>query len=993
MILYKSTYNLLAITAPKIHTDLLWDLSFLFIGLSVIYFSLVFIHKKRLKARLEKIKLRKNELAPMISEFLFYEDDASKEDKTHYLNLKVEIRDLIKNSFNRKVLSDVLLDLRKDLSGDTQKRLFGLYQDLDLHKDAFKKLKSWRWEVVSKAIQDLTKMQVSEAYGFITKFINDKRSTIRKQAEIATVTLKYEGINYFLDSTKYKISEWQQLKLLDVIRNQKDYNPPSFSAWLTSSNNHVVLFALRLIKFYHQNNANASLVELLKHKNSNIKLEAIACIKEFHVQEAMDTLKLIFWKSSTDLKIAILDAIGDLGIEDDIAFLELIDKKVSNFAVKSKAISAINAISPERMLPTKDIVDASRNIIPDDLPMEIETVQDDISEGDTEEKTVSEDRNSDISNKQEKLKSKPEVEPDVTVFDAPKLSVKPEEALEMQKEEREQQIPKTVEDIAIEYEEVLVEIDIERTEKQEPATVSTVNLDFLPIVMSKSTGVEEKIYQDFKTDLSVVNELVVSYEVERSHEQDNSEPINEFKEDELAYSHHQLTIEDIAFLPIVVENNSLAEESVNNSSKSQRSDALSITVLFEEVSASSDKYLAANLNMNTFERYNTPEILALKTTYEEVAVPHSKPEDILNFEVIDPVFLSVLVKEMKDEPMNVQFNTNTTKTKTDVEMTPQDEARFKKIINSIIHLESKEHNEDHNHTSKESSLTPSDNDIDITFIPIVEEVRNKEPNPSEDVPNNEESKVISSTKLKIPNAIISDQIVDTPYFIEDNSEESTMQLLDDLDEMGDEREIPLLNEMLVNVKYKTVSARIEKLIQRFKIVEEKVSPIIKSTKDIQLKPFNVFEDLFRVCDPESKLILLDEVAIVGDVGDISFLEDLLDDENKLIREKSEQVLIELKTNLGLSSEEKLDAMRENKSQTFKPVSKNVKDAQVYTSLMEELEIETTQPSSGLFDVAFDLEFSDDLQENSKNQPKKPNQDSIMNQICSFSSKIINKFNG
>ena len=262
----------------------------------------------------------------MISEFLFHEDDDPKNEKTDYVNLKIEIRHLLQDDFNRRILCQILLDLRKDVTGDTQRRLFGLYKNLGLHKDAYKKLKSWKWHVVSKGILELTQMQVEESYNVITKFINDKRVTIRKQAEIAAVSLKHEGINYFLDTTRYRISEWQQLKLLDIMRNLDDFQPPRFKAWLTSSNRHVVLFALRLIKYYNQNDVNASLIELTKHKNNKIKDEAVNCIKEFNVKEALDTLQVVFWKSSSHIKISILDAIASIGDESNVEFLRLIER-------------------------------------------------------------------------------------------------------------------------------------------------------------------------------------------------------------------------------------------------------------------------------------------------------------------------------------------------------------------------------------------------------------------------------------------------------------------------------------------------------------------------------------------------------------------------------------------------------------------------------------------------------------------------------------------
>jgi len=140
----------------------------------------------------------------MISEFIFYDEAGSKEEKSLYLNLKVKVRDMLKDDFKRDTISKILLELRKDVSGAAQQRLFELFQDLELHQDSYKKLESWRWEHISSGIQELTRMEVHDAYSFLTKFINDKRTTIRKQAELALVTLNDEGINYFLDTTPLK---------------------------------------------------------------------------------------------------------------------------------------------------------------------------------------------------------------------------------------------------------------------------------------------------------------------------------------------------------------------------------------------------------------------------------------------------------------------------------------------------------------------------------------------------------------------------------------------------------------------------------------------------------------------------------------------------------------------------------------------------------------------------------------------------------------------
>jgi len=367
-------YHYALLSIPKIHTDLLWDLSILFSGLCLLYFGIIFFFRNKLAAK-TRIKVeRRKQLAPIISNFLFYGEDASKEEKYEYIELKVEIRQFIKDPINRNILKEILLDLQKDLDGDARNRLFKLYQDFDLHLDAYTKLNSWRWEVISQGILELTQMQVEQSYSFIKKFINHRRSVIRKQAQIAAVSLKHEGISYFLDTNKYHISEWQQIKVLEVLRNKEDFIPPKFGAWLTSKNKDVVLFALRLIKYYNQIDSNISIIELVKHKDDEVKQAAIQCIKEFGIANATGILKVSLWKCGTETKILILDAIGSLGKKEDLEFLYRVYNRESNFNVRSKALSAINAIAPDTVLP-KEHLDTSIKIEdPIDMPMVSEEI-------------------------------------------------------------------------------------------------------------------------------------------------------------------------------------------------------------------------------------------------------------------------------------------------------------------------------------------------------------------------------------------------------------------------------------------------------------------------------------------------------------------------------------------------------------------------------------------------------------------------------------------
>lgn len=489
---------------------------------------------------------KKKELAPMVSQFLFYEQEAPLEEKKDYLHTKIEIRELIKSEFNRLVLSEILLDLQKDVSGEARENLYDLYKGLGLHHDAFEKLKSRRWEVISQGILELTQMRVEESYMFIRRFINHRRGVIRKQAQIATVTLKNEGIAYFLDTCKYQISEWQQLKLLDVLRNFDDFVPPRFKIWLTSKNKDVVLFALRLIRYYNQNDANQAIIQLIKHRNNQIKTEAVQCLKEFGVVEARETIKAAFRKSKAGIKIAMLDALAEFGDRDDIEFLKKVERSDDNFTVRSKALSAINTLAPENIMPTDDIKEpSSADVAFAHVPIAEEKEVEEVDPGlqaynlVVEPEAERDDNEEDINVPSDENQTKEDLQSD-------KILMKMEEAMSIPELEDENE---EIFDLCIkeEYNDILDE-----TKEEEDAQY--LPLHFLPLVESEAE-------EESKEAESPENQTVLAKPVDEE---------DKFKEDLNAILNRlamkdqpkkSKTIEEIPkFIPLVVENQKEGED-------------------------------------------------------------------------------------------------------------------------------------------------------------------------------------------------------------------------------------------------------------------------------------------------------------------------------------------------------------------------------------------------------------------------------------------------
>ncbi len=795
------------------------------------------------------------ELSPIISEFLFYDEKGDKIEKINYIGLKIQVRELIKNTFDRKVLTEILMDLRKDVSGATREELFHIYQDLELHKDAYKKLKSLRWELVSKGIYELTQMQVEESYGYITKFINDKRPTIRKQAEIAVVTLKEEGISYFLDHTKSKISEWQQLKLLDVVRNKEDFNAPSFRLWLTSKNNYVVLFSLRLIKYFNQNDASASLIQLLNHKNNIIKREAITCIKDFNVRNAIPVLQQIFGKCNTDTKLFILEAIAELGSESELNFLKQVEANDKDFTVRNKAIRAINTICPESILPTKDI-----EATPNDKSLSVLS------------SSIKSDN--EISDNKENPSFQP-LESKMSLDENDSLSV-PDYVNNAEEEEP----IVTMETLSIEneltnkVEEVVTEDDINSEEFKNTVELSVDEIRFLPIVTENS--VENRVNWDNNKDENDINDLDVIFE--------------NCKESEVKT--HPIDAElNLDFLPVITSNTDA------------KSNPLQIEVDFEEVKAETEEKI---------DIYNHTVI----------------------YEIVNSANPNITID---DEAKATTYSFS--KESADYE-TSDFEVEFEEV------------------TFEEEIIEESEIYLDWNLFMDTDDINQNEIIEENSQVNSEQETEIESQK---PNSYIE---IPTAKFYDDDTLEK-MVLLENMSDLGDYREIPFLKLMLINENSEPVILKINNLINRFKETNDSISNF--KITDLEAG-YSVFQELFDKSDFESKLMLLDEIAKIGDEKELPLLNNLVNGYDKIISKKAAIVTTTLHQRLA----------------SLQP---NISDS--INEYLEQKVLEDTEES--LFEVGFEVGKSKPII-NKDNSHRVHYGSTLFDQLVGASSKLYNKFN-
>lgn len=348
---YQPLLNYLKDSPPIIQG--VWILIVLF---SVIIVILI-IYLKLLRSR-----LRKNE--KIVAQYQKeYEEDlitylyAGNEEEEISGEQQIIIEKLIScaaDKFKRRIIVSTFLRLRNEISGEMAESIQKLYFQSGLIGYALSRLKSKKWYVAAKGIRELTQLHVKEVEDKILMLVNHPKKEIRKEVQLYLVTLFHFGGLKFLDVLQTQLSEWDQIQLLEVLQRFDEQEIPDIKPWLNSTNESVVVFALKLAKIYNQFEVKDAILELLAHPQKKIRVDAILVLSHLQVNEAKEVLKNNFDQLSLDEQIAFFKLLENLYEANDESFiLQHITHR--NFDIKLLALKIIKILAVEKFKSLKDI--------------------------------------------------------------------------------------------------------------------------------------------------------------------------------------------------------------------------------------------------------------------------------------------------------------------------------------------------------------------------------------------------------------------------------------------------------------------------------------------------------------------------------------------------------------------------------------------------------------------------------------------------------------
>nr|WP_255481300.1 HEAT repeat domain-containing protein [Pontibacter sp. Tf4] len=143
------------------------------------------------------------------------------------------------------------------------------------------------------------------------------------EAQIALVYLQqYDGLSFF-ENLKYPLTEWHQIKLLQLLANHPIPSETIVTSWLNSTNPSVVQFTLKLIAEQHATQFQNEVIACLSHPDDAVRRQAIGCLGEIPSAPAANALRARYTnESSKVLQLTILSGLMKTGTAGELPFLQ-----------------------------------------------------------------------------------------------------------------------------------------------------------------------------------------------------------------------------------------------------------------------------------------------------------------------------------------------------------------------------------------------------------------------------------------------------------------------------------------------------------------------------------------------------------------------------------------------------------------------------------------------------------------------------------------------
>ena len=237
------------------------------------------------------------------------------------ITIPADFINIFKKPEARQMLTDELVRNKSSFLGSVSDNIIKLYYRLGLNVDSLIKLKDSKPHIQCQGIHELCVMEQKDHLLKVYRYTNSKDKEVRIEAQTAMVQWHgFKGLR-FLDVVSYPVTDFQQLKLLELLRQIPFTGLPKLNKWLQSKNHTVVNFALKLAQHYKQAQVQSETAQCLYHLNDAVRLQAVKTLAVIGDSSAANLLVLAYPKEKFTNRLNILKELPKIATDQQRDFL------------------------------------------------------------------------------------------------------------------------------------------------------------------------------------------------------------------------------------------------------------------------------------------------------------------------------------------------------------------------------------------------------------------------------------------------------------------------------------------------------------------------------------------------------------------------------------------------------------------------------------------------------------------------------------------------
>ncbi len=233
-----------------LRTEHLFVAMIIFLGLIVGVILLIALIMLRRLYQFRKRSYLKKILNDLVSEIAICET----REETEALLADPAFKKGIEMFLRKKKYADLLVSKLSEacasIKGSGFENLVHVYEYYDLQMFTVQDLREGKWYRKVRAMQHLARFRQFELLPSIVTLIDHQNMHVRSEALIALVRLEgFEGLKYFINS-KFALSEWQQICLMDELSFHQLNDTEPISKLLSAENVSMADFGKKLTREY-----------------------------------------------------------------------------------------------------------------------------------------------------------------------------------------------------------------------------------------------------------------------------------------------------------------------------------------------------------------------------------------------------------------------------------------------------------------------------------------------------------------------------------------------------------------------------------------------------------------------------------------------------------------------------------------------------------------------------------------------------------------------